>query len=201
MRTVWCGCISMAAMFLLAACEDDETGPQCGQRSRPFLLGESASPHLGDMTVFQRNPATSQYTPIEFSADMVSDDAGQPVQSVLLIDYGDDNAVSNGPYRSFVPGEPLDPACMLDGPRHVSIPWRPLAQEPIGCHTVTLMVTHQFELKNSAFYCPADPNDASTLTWFALVCGDASTTTLEECYAANPCPIAEPNNAVYCADT
>jgi hypothetical protein len=183
----------------LVTSSPDFTPPE---RTRPEIVANDAyppSPALGELALFRYATGGSQYTPIEFSAWVQSEDAGQAVQVELLIDYGDQSGVENGPYRSFVEGEPLAPASMSDGPREVAVGWRPQSQEPIGCHTVTLLTTHQYAQRKGVFRCPADPDDASMLTWFALVCGDATTTTLEECYATKPCPVAGLSSSTSCA--
>jgi hypothetical protein len=78
-------------------------------RARPFLIGGTASPTLGEMVLFQTDGAAA-YTPIEFAADVVSDDGGEELQSVLLVDHGDASGASNGPFADYVPGEPLGPS-------------------------------------------------------------------------------------------
>jgi hypothetical protein len=183
----------------LVTSSPDFTPPE---RTRPEIVANDAyppSPALGELALYQYATGGAQYTPIEFSAWVQSEDAGQAVQVELLIDYGDDSGIESGPYRWVVEGEPLAPASMSDGPRQVAVGWRPQSQEPPGCHTVTLLTTHQYAQKYGAMRCPADPDDASMLTWFALVCGDATTTTLEECYATKPCPVAGQISSKSCA--
>jgi hypothetical protein len=189
----------LGASSCLVTASPDFTPPE---RTRPEIVINDAyppSPALGEFASYWLDPASSQYTPIEFSSWVQSEDAGLAVQTMLLIDYGDQSGSSNGPYRWTVPGEPLAPATLSDGPREVAIGWRPQSQEPIGCHTVTLLTTHVFKQKNGAYYCPAEPDDASLLTWFALVCGDATTTTVEDCFAAKPCPTAGKIPSTSCA--
>ena len=188
----------LGASSCLVTASPDFTPPE---RTRPEIVTNDAfppSPALGDEAKFQLDPQSNQYTPVEFSAWVQSEDAGQAVQAELLIDYGDQSGVSNGPYRSYVPGEPLAPATLADGPRQVAIQWRPQAQEMFGCHTVTLVVTHAFKNKNPVFYCPADPDDSSMLTWFSLVC---KSSTPDQCVidpTFQQCPI-QGHDATYCA--
>jgi hypothetical protein len=63
-----------------------------------------------------------------------------------------------------------------------------------------MLVTHQFLQRNSGFFCPATPNDASLLTWFVLLCKDQP--DAEACLtdpASRPCPIEGQGTATYCA--
>jgi len=171
-------------------------------RTRPEIITSDTyppSPAVGKVALFQPTAPSSSYTGIEFSAWVLSEDADQDVQTVLLIDYGDQSGVSNGPYRSFVPGEPLKAATMADGPREVAIQWQPQAQELVGCHTVTLLVTHQSQQKNHVYYCPADPSDASTLTWFAYVCDQTDLAACGSASGSMICPIEGQTTSTYCA--
>jgi hypothetical protein len=192
------GCLAMllvGAPACLITADPDFTPPA---RSRPEIITSDAcppSPAVGKVALFQPTPPNSSYTPIEFSACVVSEDAGQDVQTVLLIDYGDDSGVALGPYRWAIPGEPLKAATLADGPREITIKWLPQKQEPPGCHTVTLLVTHQFQQINGIYHCPADANDAATLTWFAYVCDQ---TAIESC-GAMICPIEGQTTSKYCA--
>lgn len=153
------------------------------------------SPSPGELTLFY--PTAGEYSPAEFSAFVRSDHSDRDVQTVLLIDYGEDTGTSSGPYRLAIPGEPLKSAELAKGPQLAAIPWRPQKQEPAGCHTVTLLVTHKFKqiLDPPQYYCPEDPQDASSLTWMVAVC---ETENPEECDYTN-CP-ARGEPATYCGD-
>jgi hypothetical protein len=177
----------------LVTSSPDFTPPE---RSRPEIVTNdefSPKPALGEFTLFY--PTAGEYSPVEFSAWVQSEDADQDVRTVLLIDYGDESGVSNGPYRSFVLGEPLSAGTLAQGPRGpVTISWRPQKQETPGCHTLTLLVTHDFREEYGAFLCPRIPQDASTVTWFAAVC---ETENPDECDYTN-CPVYGQSTGTYC---
>lgn len=177
----------------LVTSSPDFTPPE---QTRPEIVTNDQfppTPALGEFTLFY--PTAGEYSPVEFSAWVQSEDADQDVLAVLLIDYGDASDVSNGPWRAYVPGEPLAAGSMAQGPRGpVTISWRPGKLETPGCHTVTLLVTHEFRLDSDAYWCPQRAEDASTLTWFAAVCETASP---EECDYTN-CPVQGQGTSTYC---
>jgi hypothetical protein len=188
----------LGASSCLVTASPDFTPPE---RTRPEIVTNDAyppSPPLEEQAFFKLDLGSSQYTPVEFSAWVQSEDAGQPVLSELLIDYGDQSGIKNGPYRDYVPGEPLAPGTLADGPRQVTIQWRPQAQEIFGCHTVTLVVTHAFKNRDPVYYCPADPNDSSMLAWVALVCKSSTPADCVVDSTFQQCPI-QGRDATYCA--
>lgn len=115
----------------------------------------------------------------------------------MLIDYGDTSGVSNGPYRGFVPGEALPAGHLMQGPRGpLSISWRPQTAASAGCHTVTLIATHQFRQTSGAYYCAADPSDVDMLTWVVAACDLASP---GDC-SYDDCPVYGSASTEYCDD-
>ncbi|MCC6521099.1 MAG: hypothetical protein IT373_00420 [Polyangiaceae bacterium] len=157
------------------------SGPDFSEpaQTRPEIVniaGCQAEPSLAQIYQFNHEPL-APYQPAEFQACFLSEDAGEPVQSALLIDYGTQDPSSEDPYRHGIGGPDLDAASLGDGPRRVAIPWTPnhFLDSDKGCHTVTLIVTHRFTHLLGKYYCPQDPRDASTLTWFVNVCDGTAT--------------------------
>ena len=103
-----------------------------------------------------------------FTATVVSEDAGSDLLTSLLIDYG--VAAGNGaPWQASVVGPLVEAKTVLDGPRDIQITWSPGQIAP-GCHTVTMLVTHQRKNAGTDFLCPSDANDFDTLTWVVSLC-------------------------------
>lgn len=185
------------AVLLLGISGCSESSAECAypEQTRPFLLGASADPPLGEVVLI--GASGGNYGPVEFSAYVESEDAGQAVQAVLLVDHGDTSGVSNGPYRGFVPGNSLPPGRLVDGPRGpLSISWHPQTAEVSGCHTVTLMATHQFQQSFGAYYCAADSDDVDTLTWVVALCDLASPGNCPY----QDCPVYGSSAMAYCDD-
>ena len=105
----------------------------------------------------------------EFKAQVVSEDAGQPLLEVLLIDYGIET-LPGQPWREAQPGPKLPPKSLADGPRSVRHTWN--AQVALGCHTVTMLVTHEVRGGGLDFFCPLSADDFDTLTWVVSLCDE-----------------------------
>lgn len=114
--------------------------------------------------------------PKTFSADVVSEDGlakdgtmNRPVHFRLYIDYGSDDYTD--PFLTFIDREPpLDPGHIDDTTkRRASESWYPRAPPQVGngCHTVTMMASHEFDDHTA---CPKDPTDFSMITWQVLRC-------------------------------
>ncbi|MBW2523557.1 MAG: hypothetical protein JRI23_05255 [Deltaproteobacteria bacterium] len=186
--------LALASTSCLVTSSPDFTPPE---RTRPEIVTNDEfgpNPAQGELVVFY--PTAGEYSPVEFAAWVQSEDADQNVLTVLLIDYGDESGVQNGPWRSYVPGKPLPAGTFSQGPRGpVTINWRPEKLETPGCHTVTLLVTHEFWLDpTEGYWCPKDGQDASTLTWFVAVCETANP---DECDYTN-CPVRGQGTRTYC---
>lgn len=196
---VWWAMLLAATPACLVTSDPDFSPPS---QTRPEIIANDPylpSPAVGKLAFYQWNEA-SEYTAVEFSAWVQSEDAEEPVQNVLLIDYGEWSDYTDGPYAIFQLGPPLAPASLADGPREVAIPWRPQREAEQGCHTVTLVVTHDFKSDYPGYHCPSTADDASFLTWFALVCRNEA--DAEACLAdpaSRPCPIEGQGATTYCA--
>lgn len=128
----------------------------------PFLVAAAADPDPREFTVILDAELRK-----DFRAAVISEDRSQPVQIALYIDYGVENAAGN-PFRRSIAEFPEIPAGTLaDGKRPVHAEWF-LDSDDVGhgCHTVTMMVTHEFDFRN----CPARLTDSSSLMWHVLRC-------------------------------
>jgi hypothetical protein len=157
------------------------------QQTPPILQPGAATPVLTEAIAFVQDSPM----PLNFSATMMSEDAGQVVSYALLIDYG--LAGGSNPYRGIrqgvdtqkLPG-PDGIGTLADGPRptptltvengsaefpvvKVGMP----AVEVPTCHTVTMVATHQFGINASG--CPRCLSDSSMLTWTVIACPSGTT--------------------------
>ena len=133
------------------------------EQTAPMLVAGEAFPDLRQtIYVYDDTPW------VEFGGAVLSEDAGDPVQFAIFLDYGQRNAAGR-PYRNVVyPFEPVSPGTLADGPRTFSSKlWYPSVQTvSYGCHTATLMASHAFD----PGVCPASPDDASYLVWQVIRC-------------------------------
>lgn len=158
--------------------EPDTTPPT---RTRPELRALGPAPTEVYISVATGNA----HAPIDFTAEVRSEDAGDELETILLIDYGQSNALGT-PWldESPVSLNPSGPATLSDGWRFLKGVWLP-QQINVGdpeCHTVTMVVSHQFEETLERAYCPADPEDVARITWFVHLCQDPTGET---------CPVTE----------
>jgi hypothetical protein len=139
------------------------------ERTRPFLIATTADPDpRGVLLINTLEQLSVGKKSFEFSADVVSEDQGSKVKGYLYIDYG--TQVGDHPYADSIPEiKELPPSTMADTTKrnirgklnlesHVILP---------GCHTVTLIVSHEFDAETS---CPVCRNDSSQLTWPVFMC-------------------------------
>jgi hypothetical protein len=156
-------------------------------QTAPFLIASSADPDNRRML-----EVASDVEPLKFSADVLSEDAGERVQVALLVDYGVPNPLTGHVFQdseSF--NQPLPPGTLADGPRRISASLVPALRMPTpGCHTITMMVTHEFDQVSG---CPATKADSDQLVWFVYKCADEGCPPTVEA-----CPIADPG--VSCPD-
>jgi len=164
-----------------AGCADDEREPR---RTAPILVGAEAFPDLRAPIIVDNS---TQY--VEFGAAVLSEDNGTPVEIALYIDYGRPNAAGH-PYKNRVyPFEPILPGTLADGPRPFGGKRWYLDSAPVaaGCHTVTMMASHEF---NSSV-CPHDMDDSDLLVWQVVRCdfdGGPCPSTCEMQACEAPCP-------------
>ncbi|MBW2453696.1 MAG: hypothetical protein JRI68_04260 [Deltaproteobacteria bacterium] len=148
------------------------------ERTRPQLIAVTPT------TEFIR-PAfvDGAFQPSTIAAEVLSEDAGEPLEAVLLVDYGY-LASDNTPWRDSAPVDDIAPGTLSEGPRPINVTWTPRSFIQPGCHTVTLLVTHQKRAQNPGYWCPAEPDDYDTLTWFVALCEDLATCDYSDCFIA-----------------
>ncbi|MEM6930843.1 MAG: hypothetical protein AAF602_28170 [Myxococcota bacterium] len=132
---------------------------------------------------------------VSFRVAIESEDAGVPVELVLLRNFG--GILENGrPYEGRVGGRVLAPGTLRDGKRAVTVRWFDAGVSGIDydCARITLLATHAFRSQDGAdFFCPADPDDADTVTWVVRRCrADDDNCSFDLCEQSTP---TEPN---YC---
>lgn len=156
------------------------------EQTAPFLIASSADPD--NRRVIR---AESDVEPLKFSASVLSEDAGERVRVSLLVDYGVPNPLTGHVFQDAEAfNQPLPPGTLADGPRRITASLVPALRMPSpGCHTVTMMVTHEFDPVSG---CPVSKADSSYLVWFVYKCGDTGCPpTVDLCPAADPtvtCP-------------
>ena len=155
-------------------------------QTAPFLLPSSVDPDNRQVLRIEGD------NPLQFSAQVLSEDAGARVQVSLLIDYGVRDELSGRVFQDNDPNNAaLNASTLADGPRRVSANFFPKRLAP-GCHTVTLMVSHEFDFASG---CPVRKADSSQLVWFVFKCEDANCQNAD---SVLDCPVADP--AVSCPD-
>ena len=155
--------VAMTPSCFITSTPDFKPPPQ----TPPFLLGQTASPPLGDIIVVEPNK------PVPLSAGLLSEDAKQDVIVDLYVDYGVEFA--NNPYYFEQEIGTVKASTMSDTSRNVSLAWNP--PFPLsGCHTLTLIVSHAFAFDAlGGERCPVNRADSSLLTWDAYFCSDTAT--------------------------
>jgi hypothetical protein len=137
------------------------------QQTPPFLVASTADPDIREFLI-----VVDGETRKDFSASIISEDRGHPVKVALYIDYGEPN-VAGQPFRYSLTNFPdIAPGSLSDDSRRVQAQWFPEIQfVENGCHTVTMVVTHEFDFLD----CPKVPTDSSQLVWKVLRCKSRET--------------------------
>lgn len=178
------GALSLAASPGCLVLDDPDFTP--AQRTAPILspltpTTELIRALLGDGNFYDIPP---------FSFAVESEDVGDDLQAVLLINYGIDGP--EGPYgaATAVKRIPAGHGGEKRGPIDISwkaaeARWNPENSEAnTSCNTVTLLVTHEFREDSPGANCPAEPADADTATWVVSLCNELSQCTFDDCPTA-----------------
>lgn len=189
--------LTMASTGCLVTSTPEITPPE---RTRPFLITTTADPDPRGVLLI--NTLEQAVKIFEFSADVVSEDQGDKVKGALYIDYG--QTVGDHPYADVITQiRELPPSTMADTTKRNirgKLNLETSVLEP-GCHTVTLIVSHEFDAETS---CPVCRNDSSQLTWPVVNCDSktASECPLDFTLCENPgqgCgAVANPDAGVQC---
>ena len=172
------------------------------QRTAPRLVNVSPEP-----TNLIRVPVTgANYELPSFQFQVVAEDAGQRVDSRMVIDYGLDPATNPG--FDYDLGESIEPGTLSDGPRPLEkkaiidrklsrLQYSPDNNDARSCRTVTLIVSHEFRTSGDRF-CPVALSDSDQTSWFVVLCAgsDASATA---CPIVD-CPTETTESPHFCTD-
>ena len=155
--------VSLVAVLLsmLSGCLVDDPPPFTPpQKTPPRLDYSRALPGL------DRPITKTSGELIPFSIPVTSEDAGDPLSAVLLLDYAGDGTPSD-----FVNGWPGPASTLNDKTRVVSVPWfvRPAMAITPGCHRLTLRVTHSSNLVKDQLVLVVDKEDLAEAYWFVNV--------------------------------
>jgi hypothetical protein len=139
--------------------------------TRPLLLASDQLPTT-EVLQFELGEGGLNYKRRKFIAEVLSEDAGQDLEVVLLTDYGS-TAYNNiqGPWAPITFSGRVPAGHAAQGPRDVTLDYQPdrntLAP---GCHTVTMLVTHRYAEQQAVRFCPEAPDDFDALTWYISLC-------------------------------
>ncbi len=160
------------------------------ERAAPKLIPVTPTAELMKVIAEGNN-----FFPEPFAAQVLSEDAGDEIETVLLVDYGLEGP-GGEPWLAANVGSRVSAGTLADGPRDFSVMWRPQPAfaDLRMCHTVTLVVTHEWNGVAPFYYCPADKDDAASLTWVVALCKDSASCGFEDC------PVSGEDTFRYCGD-
>lgn len=175
---------------------------QAPERTAPRLVNVSPEP-----TNLLRVPVSgANYDLPSFQFQVVAEDAGQRVDSRLVIDYGLDPATNPG--FDYDLGESIEPGKLSDGPRPLErkaiidrklsrLQYSPENNGGRSCRTVTLIVSHEFRTSGDRF-CPKSLADFDQVSWFVALC-PGSDASAASCPIVD-CPTDSSESAYFCSD-
>ena len=150
--------LSLVAVLLsmLSGCLVDDPPPYVApQQTAPRLDYTEASPGL-DQVIVRSFPEL-----ITFEMPFTSEDAGEQLYAVLLLDY-------NGREGEQLDSRFFPPSTLADTSRRVlSLTWKVQERIVAGCHRFTLRVTHVGNTGTSTDV--FDKNDLAEAYWFANI--------------------------------
>ncbi len=187
----------MGASLLTAtnACvigEPDFTPPE---RTRPQLI--AVTPPTTELLRITPTSANT-FAPLNFTVQLVSEDAGDDVEAALLLNYGHPSTLIPGtPYENAVDNKEWPAGTLADGPRPLTLTWPvpQLINESHICKSLTVIATHSLYGFTPYRDCPTDIADSDTLTWFVALCENLSDCSIDDCIADRP-----PEGYKYCPE-
>ena len=137
----------------------------------------------------------TDFDPQEFVVNVVSEDAGQSLERILLLDYGVATPVGQQapqPYAGIAGfGPDIDPGTATDLNRDVALSYPPqLGASDSECHTITFQVYRKEYGRAPYDWCPSNPQFAR-VTWLVALCEEAATCDFSQCPDVAPtteCP-------------
>jgi hypothetical protein len=164
--------LSLLPLFVcsLSSCLVDDPPPYAAPKQTPARLDYvGATPLLNQIIV------ANYLDNLKFSVPFVSEDAGQKVTAMLLLDY------TGSPEIPLASVE-LPPSTLDDDKRAIVITYGVQSTVAPGCHRFTLRVSHtaNFDVSNSASV--FNTEDLAEAYWWANIAVDAaSANTLKDC--------------------
>jgi len=142
-------------------------------KTPPRLEQQGATPPIDQVMVYKRGD------PIEFKIPVTSEDAGDPLQGVLLLDY------SGGLEADLVAFGQVPASTLADvNPRFLTLRWTVRPGLTPGCHRFTLRVSHLSNFNNEmASHVVFDTKDVAEAYWWANLDPEDSSTLVN-------CPMA-----------
>lgn len=144
----------------------------------PFLNGSRATPPLSQVVLVD----TAATTTIQFAAFVRSEDAGAELEARLVADWPSTSGTLQVTRLS---------AGSFGEERLLSLSWKPSSPTLItgktlepGCHPITLVVSHQFNLLSNV---PARLEDADMLVWWVFLADPANPSSLTQ-FDVSSCP-------------
>jgi hypothetical protein len=160
------------------------------EQTRPLLIESGLSP---TRSITEYVPEASVWPPINFTALLLSEDAGEDVQVILALNYGT-TSTAEGPAEQYPDNEDLTASTLTAGPRAVTLSWTPDDKKITrSCNTLTMYATHATLNTTNKRKCPKSENDVSYLSWFVVLCSDG----LGNCNY-DDCPGAKKEELKYC---
>ena len=171
------GVLSMIASACLITSTPDFTQPL----PRPVLVAANAEPSLRNVLVLDGHNGPES---VILAADVFLDSPStRPIKARLYFDYGHTSKVS-GQQQPFVDAifrflPTLDPTSVTDGGAlRVQAPWYWKQSLSYGCHSITLIVSHEFD---DSLQCPTCRDDSTQLTWQVYECDSGDGKPLHAC--------------------
>jgi hypothetical protein len=137
--------------------------------TRPYLAAQKPVTWAIKVVPGVGSPAVYALDGVTF--DVVSEDLNKNLFAVLFLDYRGPVAVPSTVDQPFhfvpvviAPGH-LDPTSVANA-RPVEYPYTLPTGTPAGCHSLTVLVTHDFKVGGVD---PMDDKDVGTLTWWLAV--------------------------------
>lgn len=165
--------LGVAGISMLSGCLVDDPPPFVApQKTAPRLDYSRATPGLDQVIV--RNSGEL----IEFRIPVTSEDAGDPLQAQLLLDYGGDGAQADFLRPATMPASTLSDT----NPRVFNMPWTVRPSVAPGCHRFTLRVTHASNVPTEHPELAIDKSDLAEAFWFGNInVGPEDAGTLVNC--------------------